>query len=554
MGDSAATREQVARKSGGELAHVKAVALNGRHSPIDELTFSPHPCSLLLRRMADKRKQKRSKPKAPSTPRDKGELLFVWKLNGERFADNGIDLRDLPGLLAQQTLIVEFAKQLWTEENRPIPASFEEKIRLVFYEVGIGSSPLAVYLSEPPSRGYVEPKPSRQLSIKINDDEFFRRRIRRATAMAAIATRSAVRGEAPPFKLSDKAAKELPHVLDMLKPGDEVHILLPADVADYEPEFKDAAPVSGIRLSANDNDVAPPLIVAVSFSSESSESVKRSLASSTQQRGVLSIATALIEAPIDIMCDVTRINTRDQSASVEHGDRLLQIGFSSTQEQSISEALFRRKTSRLRIVGKGMVPWVNGPVDSVTEVHSLECVNPSPAFDFFELDSRTSVRIHVEPKPGTRTRPAEHSEPDLASRSTSASVVETSPRTESAESALDTMNVQPRPKWESPCEAMFEYLAENDPAELIKFIEEATLRPAHLTFAAEAAGRIHDHSKVVQPLLKLLSDKSPMVREGAIYGLAGHLDDDVMERLREVAERDPIEGVRLAAESALENQ
>jgi HEAT repeat protein len=68
-----------------------------------------------------------------------------------------------------------------------------------------------------------------------------------------------------------------------------------------------------------------------------------------------------------------------------------------------------------------------------------------------------------------------------------------------------------------------------------------------LTFAAEIAGRIDDSEKVRPILLGLLQHPAPIVREGAIYGLAGHVDSSVISELKRLTATDLSRAVRTAA-------
>ena len=102
-------------------------------------------------------------------------------------------------------------------------------------------------------------------------------------------------------------------------------------------------------------------------------------------------------------------------------------------------------------------------------------------------------------------------------------------------------------QWREPCEAMFEYLAERYPSELLRLVTSAKLRPTDLTFAAEIAGRIRDGQQVRKALLPLLRHTHPVVREGAIYGLAHHLDETVKQSLEDLAQRDSSRAVREVA-------
>ncbi len=102
-------------------------------------------------------------------------------------------------------------------------------------------------------------------------------------------------------------------------------------------------------------------------------------------------------------------------------------------------------------------------------------------------------------------------------------------------------------------EALFERLARDAPQELVALLQGNTLPSHQLTFAAEIAGRLMSTEMVVEPLLELLRHSSAVVREGAIYGLAHHLDvARVVEQLRSIETGDPSPGVRAAATGAIE--
>lgn len=104
-----------------------------------------------------------------------------------------------------------------------------------------------------------------------------------------------------------------------------------------------------------------------------------------------------------------------------------------------------------------------------------------------------------------------------------------------------------------PCEEMFERLVEEDPRELVRMIESGDLRPSDLTHAAEIAGRIPDSDLVRPALVRLLNHASPLVREGAIYGLVPHWSAEVATQLQLMSGDDPSPGVREAASEVLEN-
>lgn len=103
-------------------------------------------------------------------------------------------------------------------------------------------------------------------------------------------------------------------------------------------------------------------------------------------------------------------------------------------------------------------------------------------------------------------------------------------------------------------EEKFVRFADENPGRLVELIR-SSLRPALLTFAAEAAGRIANTALVVNALLPLLAHADAVVREGAIYGLSPHLEAslEAREALRTMLAREPSPGVKAALNEALAN-
>jgi len=108
-------------------------------------------------------------------------------------------------------------------------------------------------------------------------------------------------------------------------------------------------------------------------------------------------------------------------------------------------------------------------------------------------------------------------------------------------------------RWGEPCEAAFEFLAQNYPHELLKLIASDRLRPTDLTFAAEIAGQLLDSTEVRGILFPLLAHADAVVREGAIYGLSRHVDQTVRTELSRLVTSDPSPAVRQAAADTLDN-
>lgn len=97
--------------------------------------------------------------------------------------------------------------------------------------------------------------------------------------------------------------------------------------------------------------------------------------------------------------------------------------------------------------------------------------------------------------------------------------------------------------------AHWQALSVSDPARLIAALSNDELPTWELSSAAEVAGCL---PAARTALIALLDHRSPLVREGAIYGLAQQLDNDpsLREPLTQMT-LDPSEGVREAAAEAL---
>lgn len=108
-------------------------------------------------------------------------------------------------------------------------------------------------------------------------------------------------------------------------------------------------------------------------------------------------------------------------------------------------------------------------------------------------------------------------------------------------------------KWGGYCQAMFRDLLEAAPKELAELVGSNKVRVSRLTYAAEILGDAKDSALVKAALLPLLGHASAIVREGAIIGLASHMDDDVRAALARVAQADGSETIRLSASETLQD-
>jgi hypothetical protein len=91
------------------------------------------------------------------------------------------------------------------------------------------------------------------------------------------------------------------------------------------------------------------------------------------------------------------------------------------------------------------------------------------------------------------------------------------------------------------------YAVKTRPRHLVAMIYSHLHEPSELTFAAETLGSIPDPQLVMPVLRDLLEHSSPLVREGAVYGLAQQRTPEAKSLLCKVAREDPSRGVRDAA-------
>lgn len=89
-----------------------------------------------------------------------------------------------------------------------------------------------------------------------------------------------------------------------------------------------------------------------------------------------------------------------------------------------------------------------------------------------------------------------------------------------------------------PCRKAYHLLARYFPKDLIALIESGDLEPCTLTFAVESCGSIQDSVSVRKTLLPLLKSSSLIVVEGTILGLVHHMDKEVIDAFRSIAEND----------------
>lgn len=108
-------------------------------------------------------------------------------------------------------------------------------------------------------------------------------------------------------------------------------------------------------------------------------------------------------------------------------------------------------------------------------------------------------------------------------------------------------------KFPKPSIESFGRLAKDFPYDLERWLNSGLLSTAQLSLALEEVRGIEDRDHAVRTLLRFSNNPQPLVREGAIYGLADFTDlEKVRERLTRMSETDDNEGLRKAAAEALE--
>ena len=92
--------------------------------------------------------------------------------------------------------------------------------------------------------------------------------------------------------------------------------------------------------------------------------------------------------------------------------------------------------------------------------------------------------------------------------------------------------------WNKPCENAYTWLVKNHPDQLLTLINSGMLEPYELTYAAEEVGNIANSDIVRATLIPLLSHFSAVVREGAVFGLYNHLNEQVVDILNKMIKSD----------------
>lgn len=101
--------------------------------------------------------------------------------------------------------------------------------------------------------------------------------------------------------------------------------------------------------------------------------------------------------------------------------------------------------------------------------------------------------------------------------------------------------VQPLTEW---TESALEALAKSAPTEFLTLLASGQVQPTVLTYAAEHAGRLHEHGDTLAVLSLLLEHPKSYVREGALLGLAKLGTPAAWAQIRSAAQHDASATVR----------
>jgi len=107
-------------------------------------------------------------------------------------------------------------------------------------------------------------------------------------------------------------------------------------------------------------------------------------------------------------------------------------------------------------------------------------------------------------------------------------------------------------KWPQPCEEAFIYIANKNINQLANIIRYSNLASYDLTLAVEYFGNaIEDSNAARDILIPLLQNDSALVREGVIYGLENHINEEVINIFAEMSESDPSKEIRNILKSTI---
>jgi hypothetical protein len=460
------------------------------------------------------------------------ERFFSFRFDGERFRATkaqtdkrtpGLDLRDLEELIAVREAMFDLAEFVWRRNNprrKNLPADFRKQIEVRFFDIEPGSS--IVPLERP-----VEVEASPDSGVRRRGDE-----LPEAARILTASWRAAIKDEQPPYQLPEPTVEKIKRIGSTRAPNELVEMETLEPPREHQP----------LTLFVEE----PIEQMKVTLDSAAREKGERNLDAFKTAYGV---QQTIEQDDYELVCDVTEADRRSRSAQLLLDGKPIPVKLTAAQLHDVTLALHKDLDFRLHIIGTVLLDAATGRVLRVKSARSVRCVPKPNQLSLFSWNVDPADDL-----PSGETLDSAASDAIKGSVALPSALANTTLPSVSGEQVRDAHEESvARPTWEAPCEDMFEWMADNEPGALLELIRGGTLEYYDLTFAAEIAGRIADHSAVVQVLMPLLDHPEPVVREGAIYGLARHVIAEVIERIRDIAANDNSPGVRKAARGLLED-
>lgn len=243
--------------------------------------------------------------------------LVTQTFRGGRFDDHGLDFDVLPELVTYKGLLVETAKELWHRKNpgrERLPAGFEDSLVLKFYEIGKGSVEIPICR---------EDKDAGQGSFWPDGDEL--------DEAAELVTR-----------MIGAVDKDMPF-------PDDYPVRLLGQFKDYGKLLRDDEVIEHRRPGSTTVARYTPDVRA-----RLSERAEHSYEDAVDAVGTVTMARVLPPLMTVMMDDGSKIDAV----------------FAANQEETITTALQKHATAKVRIRGRG--EFVNGTLRKIVTVHSAE--------------------------------------------------------------------------------------------------------------------------------------------------------------------------------------
>jgi hypothetical protein len=488
-------------------------------------------------------------------PHTRWEELLLYKLEGARFdAHDGIELRDLGGLFHLRTALLKIAKADYRyRKNRSgVPKGTDDLVDVRIRGFDDGCIQATVYLARPE-----RPAPS-QIGLfgsaqPLTDDEEFLESVHRAAKLIEVAIDAIRRDADLPPRMPANTPDLLLAVFPRVRADERLTIRAlrsaPADLLEPRPVVAVVEPIVPI-VEPTLPDAAQPGDAAAAQTEDEDEDEDEDEESSINYEQMIAARTA--SAPRARAAD----GNRPPASSASEVPPAVAPPLVQAQEVpaeapavdvKLREVLEQRADEDRRARTEALRQMATRPRVLEGEVTAADVVGRQARL----ATASAIVRVFMTKEHEATVTEALHRHATVRLRVSGLAIHSASGAVREIEAHQVAIVKPPDP--EAPSEQLFERLASTDPARLLQFLAPDALPPHLLTYAAEIAGRELAVELVVPPLLHLLRHKAPVVREGAIHGLAHHADDPrVLKALAEAALRDPSSAVQTVAASVLE--